>query len=65
MTYEQVILAHQCCCPYHSPKAELEGLPQPQSCGAADLHHQTDCNGECWYMSHFKQLLKELQEEAD
>ena len=61
---EQVILAHKFTCPYYSPEAEQKGLIKPASCGANNVHLQTDCNGECWYMSHFKELIEGLTKEA-
>ena len=61
---ETVILAHKFTCPYYSPESASIGLPMPSHCGATTVFAQKDCNGECWYMSHFKELLKGLTKEA-
>ena len=61
---ETVILAHKFTCPYYSPESESIGLSIHSHCGATTVYQQKDCNGECWYMSHFKSLLKGLTEEA-
>ena len=64
LNIETVILAHKFTCPYYSPESKSIGLPMPSHCGATDVFAQKDCNGECWYMSHFKELLKGLTKEA-
>lgn len=61
---EAVILAHKFTCPYYSPTAKAIGLSPPAHCGARDVLHQIDCTGQCWYMSHFKELIKGLVKEA-
>lgn len=57
---ELAITAHKFTCPYYSLEANNKGLPKPIHCGATDIHHQTECNGECWYMKHFKELINGL-----
>lgn len=61
---ETVILAHKFTCPYYSPESKLIGLPMPPHCGATTVYQQKDCNGECWYISHFKSLIEELTKGA-
>lgn len=61
---ETVILAHKFTCPYYSPESESKGLLVPSHCGATNAFNQKECTGECWYMSHFKDLLKGLSKKA-
>lgn len=57
------ILAHKFTCPYYSEKSE--GVLNNPKCGAEDSYHQPEnCSGDCWYMKHFKELLKSLQRKA-
>lgn len=59
-----VILAHKFTCPYYSPKGmSISNISTlPIKCGASDIQHNPkDCNGECWYMRHFRELLEDLQ----
>lgn len=58
---DTVILAHKFTCPYYSPGANNIGLPKLSTCGATDVHNQPNCNGTCWYMKHFKELINQLQ----
>lgn len=62
---ETAILAHKFTCPYYSPQSESIGLNPPSHCGATTIWENPDCNGECWYLSHFKDLINKLAKTAD
>ena len=77
ISYEVVMLAHKFTCPYYSIRqmvklvnTDSERVPTQSDqghCGAQPVWEQkpgqeAQCTGNCWYMNHFRELIKGLQE---
>lgn len=61
--YEEVMVAHMLCCPYYNIHMgeTHKDLGNIITCGS----NHKQCDGKCYYMNHFEEVLNRTEEEAD